>query len=195
MARRQRLTTTAAACSNFYATAAALRARAALVCAGQLRRSTRRRAARPNPLQSTFAALGAVSENADVRALISKTTTFSAPFIGNDAKGAIMNADDFKKVALAAMTDETALPVHITISDAWMLVSALQLSVRHPGLHQPLKDRLTEIARQFQASIAELHPEANQALEMGWSEEYDETDIDDDDDFDGPFSMYQGNYD
>jgi hypothetical protein len=28
-----------------------------------------------------------VSENADVRALISKTMTFSAPFIGNERKG------------------------------------------------------------------------------------------------------------
>lgn len=90
-----------------------------------------------------------------------------------------MNADEFRGAAIPAMTDETILPVNITISDAWMIVSALQLTVRHPDLHEPLRNRLTDIAHQFQSKIAELHPEADEALNMGWSEEYDDLDIDD----------------
>ncbi len=73
----------------------------------------------------------------------------------------------------AVMTDQTPLTIHITIMQAWILISAVQLTCRHPNLGQPLKDALEHAARQFQAAITEVHPEAAELLEKGWHAEYD----------------------
>ena len=98
-----------------------------------------------------------------------------------------MNSEEFMRVVSIAMSDQTILPVHLTFADAWILVSALQLATRHPDIHEPLRDRLTDIAKTFQAAIEDVHPEATQLLNMGWDptydgmedEEIDELDFDD----------------
>jgi hypothetical protein len=83
--------------------------------------------------------------------------------------------DEKKYVAITekVMSDKTPLQVDIDIMSAWLLVSALQLTVKHPELSQPMKSMLTKIARAFQARIAEHHPEADELLEMGWNAAYD----------------------
>ncbi len=60
-----------------------------------------------------------------------------------------MNSEEFMRVVSIAMSDQTVLPVHLTFADAWILVSALQLATRHPDIHEPLRDRLTDIAKTF----------------------------------------------
>lgn len=77
------------------------------------------------------------------------------------------------KVLEKAMRDERLLSVTITIAQAWMLVSAVQLTARHPDLESGLAQRIIELGQQFQGSIAELHPDWQELLEMGWSPEFD----------------------
>lgn len=71
------------------------------------------------------------------------------------------------------MSDETPLLVEIRITDAWMLVSALQLCTRHPGLSKPMRKHITHVAMQFRDAIVERHPDAEIVLEMGWDSDYD----------------------
>lgn len=85
----------------------------------------------------------------------------------------MMNEKEFMKVAGPAMSDETLLPVTIPIKEAWLLVSGLQLAARHPRISLPMRRTLIAIARQFQQAIEEIHPEAHEALEMGWNTKHD----------------------
>lgn len=81
---------------------------------------------------------------------------------------------EYMEIARRVMEDETAQPVVIRYTDMRMLVSGLQLCTRHPALHAPLKERLTQIARQFQEAITLMHPEAGPLIEMGWNSDYDQ---------------------
>lgn len=71
------------------------------------------------------------------------------------------------------MSDKTPLQVDIDIMSAWLLISGLQLAVKHPGISVHMKKHLTRIGRAFQARIVEHHPEAEELLEMGWNSEFD----------------------
>lgn len=84
-----------------------------------------------------------------------------------------ISEQEFMKIATKAMQDETALEVHITIADAWMLISAIQLASRHPHISWMLKKRITQIARQFEKRIVEHHPDTEPLLLMGWDDRYD----------------------
>jgi hypothetical protein len=79
----------------------------------------------------------------------------------------------FMEVASRVMSDESPLVTHIQIKEMWLIVSALQLATRHPGISPYMKDALTQIARQFQGAIVEIYPEANELLEMGWTPQFD----------------------
>lgn len=84
-----------------------------------------------------------------------------------------MDEKKYVEITAKVMSDKTPLQVDIDIMSAWLLVSSLQLAVKHPGLSNPMKTMLTRIARTFQARIAEHHPEADELLNMGWNEAYD----------------------
>ncbi len=81
------------------------------------------------------------------------------------------------------MGDERELIVEITIKDAWLLISALQLATRHPELSTAMKDNLFSTARQFQTVIESIHPGAHELLDMGWNTKFD--DVDSLDEYDG----------
>lgn len=71
------------------------------------------------------------------------------------------------------MTDTSPMPVVIEVQDAHMIVTSLQLAIRHPGVSKTLKKRIEATARQLQAAIVGLHPEAEEILEMGWNTAFD----------------------
>lgn len=79
----------------------------------------------------------------------------------------MLDEQQFIEITSRIMSDETRLPVSISIMQAWLLVSALQLATRHPGISPYLRDALTDIARQFQGAIVAIYPEAQEPLEMG----------------------------
>lgn len=66
------------------------------------------------------------------------------------------------------MSDETPLPVTISIKQAWLLISGLQLAVRHPEMSDLMRQDLEHIGKQFQQPIIELHPECYLLIEHGW---------------------------
>lgn len=84
-----------------------------------------------------------------------------------------IDKDEFMRIGKQVMSDETILPVNITIKDAWMLISALQLATRHPKLPKTTHDFVVSVGHQFQNSIVQLHPEAEKLLERGWDTRFD----------------------
>jgi len=77
------------------------------------------------------------------------------------------------QIVRKCMTDERPLTVNITIKDAWLLISGLQLAIRHPELHGNTKDNLFSTARQFQIAIEAAHPESHELIDMGWNAAFD----------------------
>lgn len=84
-----------------------------------------------------------------------------------------MNNEEFLAIVTKCMQDTDPMLVSIRVQEAWILVSALQLTHRHTGIGEKLKFQIESLARNFQDAIVELHPEAEELLEMGWSEEFD----------------------
>lgn len=87
-----------------------------------------------------------------------------------------MNDKQAMEIVRECMTDERLLDVKITIKDAWLLVSAIQLATRHPELSMYMKDALFSTARQFQVAIEAVHGEAHELMEMGWDTQFDGVD-------------------
>lgn len=71
------------------------------------------------------------------------------------------------------LSDERILPVEIHIHDAWILISGLQLALRHPGITAGLRGSLSDICGQFEGAITELYPEAAELLAQGRDPEQD----------------------
>lgn len=84
-----------------------------------------------------------------------------------------MSDEQAMQITAQVMSDERPLQVTISIKEAWLLISALQLVCRHPGISTHMKDDFEHIARQFQDSIVEQHPVAQAVIEMGWDTRYD----------------------
>jgi hypothetical protein len=84
-----------------------------------------------------------------------------------------VSEEKFMRITAAVMSDETPLAVQINIKEAWLLISALQLAIRHPGLSPVMKQTLKKIARDFQQPITQRHPETARLFEMGWHPAYD----------------------
>lgn len=78
-----------------------------------------------------------------------------------------------RAITSKVLSDKRPLAVTIDMSAAWLIVTALQLTVRHPGIHEPLRQELTHIALQFQDRIIEEHPEAEHLLKAGWDTAHD----------------------
>lgn len=87
-----------------------------------------------------------------------------------------MNDRQAEEIVRECMTDERPLTVHITIKDAWLLISAIQLACRHPELSVYMKDSLFSSAKMFQQQVEAVHPEAHELIEMGWDTRFDGVD-------------------
>ena len=84
-----------------------------------------------------------------------------------------MDEAQFIEATRRVMSDQQTLEIHISIMQLWILVSAIQLTTRHPGLHKPLKEALIKVAHQFEDAITLIHPEATELLAAGWDPHYD----------------------
>lgn len=81
--------------------------------------------------------------------------------------------EKYLEVLQKVMSDDTTIELEIDIMQAWLLVCGLQLLTRHPEVSQQMKDIWTHTAREFQEVILEVHPEAEELIEMGWNEDFD----------------------
>jgi hypothetical protein len=84
-----------------------------------------------------------------------------------------MNEQEFLKQTARIMSDMTPVRANMSIQQTWILISAIQLASRHPGLNRSMKRVLTEIIQEHQKAILALHPEAEELLNMGWNPETD----------------------
>lgn len=85
----------------------------------------------------------------------------------------MINDEQARQIATACMSDEKPLTVEITIKDAWLLLSGIQLATRHPELSVYMKDALFESGLKFQSAVEAVHPEAHEFIEMGWDKSLD----------------------
>lgn len=80
-----------------------------------------------------------------------------------------LTKDEFNKQFIPFL--ENPQPLTITAASPlwWFALSAIQLAVRHPGLHDPLISQLTTFARHIQSNLNTILPPDLQALlESGW---------------------------
>lgn len=87
-----------------------------------------------------------------------------------------VNEAQFMEITRKVMSDTRPQQLEIDVKSMWLLVSALQLVVKHPGLSALMKQALTRIARQFQNGVTGIHPEAETPMQMGWNSAYDVND-------------------
>lgn len=80
---------------------------------------------------------------------------------------------EFMAIGEKVMSDQSELNVIITTQNAWLLVSFLQLASRHPALPAQLRTIVRDLGDQFTKAVTELHPEAEDALNMGWETVFD----------------------
>lgn len=88
--------------------------------------------------------------------------------------------DEQEGLSLVAQVfgSDKEIDVKLPIRELWLIVSALQLQITHPNLHEPLQTICEGIGRKLGALIVEELPQVGELLEMGWHREYDVADDD-----------------
>jgi hypothetical protein len=69
--------------------------------------------------------------------------------------------------------DKRMVPTSFDFWSLWLLCSACQMTVTHPGLGEDLRKKYVELGHDFQRYIAEYHPEVNHIMEAGWLRGHD----------------------
>lgn len=78
-----------------------------------------------------------------------------------------------EQLTAKVMSDQTVQPCTIRIRDAWIIIAALQLAERHPGLGTAFKKLLKQIGQQLTTIVTTPHPEAKSLIDMGWNAKLD----------------------
>lgn len=97
-----------------------------------------------------------------------------------------MDKQEGLRQAGLALSSDKEITTTLPIRELWLVVSALQLMVTHPGLHEPLKTISEQIGRKLGTQIVEALPEVEELLTKGWQREYD---VEQDDD-EAPYGWY-----
>jgi len=110
-----------------------------------------------------------------------------------------MDEQEGLKLVAQVIRSDKEIDVKLPIRELWLIVSAFQLQITHPGLHAPLQTICEGIGRRLGALIVAELPQVGELLEMGWHREYDWID-DGDDDYDDEgfteaFPADDGDYD
>lgn len=72
-----------------------------------------------------------------------------------------------------AISNRTPISTTMPLSDVWLILSALQMTITHPGLHEPLKQAMERIGRDLEARIVEVLPEVAELAAAGWDRSQD----------------------
>ncbi len=81
--------------------------------------------------------------------------------------------DHHMQIAKKVMIDENTYTLQISLADTWIIVSIMQLALRHPNIGGALKIRTHELCDLFINQITTYHPEAANLLEMGFDHQHD----------------------
>lgn len=84
-----------------------------------------------------------------------------------------LDVEAFTAASQPIMRDTVPLSVLVTYCDLWLVISALQLTVRHPDLPEMLGNALVAIAGFFEAALTQKHPDAALIIAMGWNTAFD----------------------
>lgn len=69
--------------------------------------------------------------------------------------------------------DPVEVSIMLTTSELWLIVSAIQMTVTHPGLGPKMVEWYNQLGRELQVVMDEIHPESANLLEEGWHREND----------------------
>lgn len=70
-------------------------------------------------------------------------------------------------------TDPLEVSVMLPVPELWLIVSAIQMTVTHPGLGPMMVKWYDKLGHELQAVMDEIHPESAKLLEEGWHREND----------------------
>lgn len=93
------------------------------------------------------------------------------------AEEGLMDEQHALDMAELALRSDARLLVDLPLRSIWLLMSACQMTVTHPGLHDPLIAAYEQIGRHLQAQILERLPEVEELAEAGWDRESDFFDV------------------
>lgn len=83
--------------------------------------------------------------------------------------------DDFLAELAALEKSGAVLPFHLRPSEAWYVLSVLQLDLRNPALRGgQMRDFLDSLARNIEGRLCKGRPAMTEVARMGWNPEYDE---------------------
>lgn len=82
--------------------------------------------------------------------------------------------DDFTAELIAVEKSGGILPLHFRPSEAWYLMAALQLVLRHPALPESMRGFLDSLARNIEGRLCKGRPAMTEVARMGWNSEYDQ---------------------
>src|SRR5689334_6023506 len=78
-----------------------------------------------------------------------------------------MNEQSCREITQRIMRDGTAIVTNLTTSDAWLLLGAIQQTLRYP-IKAAVRMQFVSIATQLQTAILRIHPEAKELIADGW---------------------------
>ena len=98
-----------------------------------------------------------------------------------------MDEEEGMKLVAQVFTSDKEITVTLPLRELWLIVSALQLQVTHPSLHETIQALAEGIGRKLCALVVEELPQMAELLEMGWHREYDYIEQDDPE---APYGFY-----
>lgn len=85
----------------------------------------------------------------------------------------MIDEERFLEITAKALSDTLPLEMNLTIKDAWLVMSTLQLATRHPDVSAMQRAMFRELAKVYEAALVMRHPEAKPLIDMGWDERFD----------------------
>lgn len=77
-----------------------------------------------------------------------------------------LNSPDMKTTA-RILSDQEPIRFTMSVADVWLMISAVQLAQRHPGMHGHTREHFASIIAQMSQAIIARHPEAERLFAMG----------------------------
>jgi hypothetical protein len=85
----------------------------------------------------------------------------------------IPEAEYLRRLA-PVLEDKSLYTVLITLKDVTLLISAIQLALRHPNYPRSVKQHVTDVTLQLIAYIDDVHPGTGELLLQGFDPRFDD---------------------
>jgi hypothetical protein len=89
-----------------------------------------------------------------------------------------MNEQESRDITRQVMRDLTPVATNINIAEAWLLLGAIQQTLRgYPSLTSVTRKQMFNVAEQMETAIVRSHPGAKDLIAAGWDFVEDQEEI------------------